>query len=99
MLNAKVHPQIVSIDGSFRLEYISNTNNHNELLTLIAIEVIKFLNSKEFKYLKKCSNHKCCLYFVDTSRNHSRRWCSMEICGNRSKVGRFTKRQKELSAK
>ena len=35
------------------------------------------------------------LYFIDTSKNHSRRWCSTDICGNRSKVGNFTKRKKD----
>ena len=95
LLKAKVHPQIVNKD-SFVLEFIPNAKKHNELLTKIAIEVVRFLSSKEFKYLKKCDNHKCSLFFVDTSRNHSRRWCSMEICGNRSKVSNFVKRKKDL---
>ncbi len=96
LLKAKVHPQIINENDSFVLEYIPNASKYNELLTKIAIELIKLLNSKEFKYLKKCDNHKCSLYFIDTSRNHSRRWCSMEICGNRSKVSNFVKRKKDL---
>jgi len=79
LLKAKVHPQIINENDSFELEYIPKANNYNELLTKIAIELIKLLKSKEFKYLKKCDNHKCSLFFIDTSRNHSRRWCSMEI--------------------
>ena len=96
LLKAKVHPQIINEKESFVLEYIPNASKYNELLTKIAIELIKLLSSKEFKYLKKCDNHKCSLYFIDTSRNHSRRWCSMEICGNRSKVSNFVKRKKDL---
>lgn len=95
MIQNEVHPQIVYKDNSYILEYIPNkSSKYNVLLTKIAIEVIKLLDSKEFKYLKKCDNHKCCLYFIDTSKNHSRRWCSMEVCGNRSKVSSFTKRKK-----
>jgi predicted RNA-binding Zn ribbon-like protein len=37
--------------------------------------------------LRRCANHgTCVLMFLDTSRSHTRRWCSMELCGNRSKV-------------
>jgi predicted RNA-binding Zn ribbon-like protein len=37
--------------------------------------------------LRRCANHDTCvLLFLDTSRSHTRRWCSMELCGNRSKV-------------
>ena len=31
----------------------------------------------------------------DTSRNHSRRWCSMESCGNRAKAKRHYRRMSE----
>ena len=32
--------------------------------------------------------------FIDNTRNHSRRWCSMESCGNRAKAGRHYARQR-----
>jgi len=96
LLKNKVHPQILSKNDSFEIKYISNIDkNYNILLVLIAIEVITLITSINFKYLKKCNNHKCSLIFIDTSKNHSRRWCSMEACGNRSKVNSFTKRKKE----
>ena len=95
LLESKVHPQIIYKNDSYVLEFVPASTMYNVLLTKIAIEVIKLLNSSEFKYLKKCDNHKCSLYFIDTSKNHSRRWCSMEICGNRSKVSNFTKRKKD----
>lgn len=99
MLKSSVHPQITEKDDSYKLEYLSNTKNHNILLSTLAIEFVKLLSSQEFKYLKKCDNHKCSLYFIDTSKNHSRRWCSMDICGNRAKVNSFTKRKKENNIK
>ena len=96
LIKSKVYPQIVSDKNLCELQYISTEKDKNHLLTKIVIEVIKLLSSKEFKYLKKCDNHKCSLFFIDTSKNHSRRWCSMEICGNRSKVNSFTQRKKNL---
>ena len=37
----------------------------------------------------------CRWLFLDRSKNHSRRWCDMRICGNRSKTRRFYARQRD----
>jgi predicted RNA-binding Zn ribbon-like protein len=39
--------------------------------------------------LKTCKRDSCRWVFYDQSRNRSRNWCSMETCGNRTKVERF----------
>lgn len=39
--------------------------------------------------LKICPGDDCAWAFYDPSRNRSKRWCSMEVCGNRSKVRAF----------
>jgi predicted RNA-binding Zn ribbon-like protein len=33
--------------------------------------------------------------FLDTTKNHTRRWCNMKICGNRAKARRFQERRAE----
>jgi predicted RNA-binding Zn ribbon-like protein len=38
--------------------------------------------------VRHCSNHKCLWLFFDDSKNRSRRWCSMQACGNRAKAHR-----------
>ncbi len=38
--------------------------------------------------LRTCNNPACRFLFIDRSRNHSRVWCEMAVCGNRMKVGR-----------
>jgi predicted RNA-binding Zn ribbon-like protein len=53
---------------------------------LFADAAANLLSGPEAGRLRRCANHVCVLYFVDTSRNRSRRWCSMDLCGNRSKV-------------
>lgn len=45
--------------------------------------------------LRKCENHDCILYFYDTTKNHTRRWCSMAGCGNRAKAAAFYQRQRK----
>jgi predicted RNA-binding Zn ribbon-like protein len=47
--------------------------------------------------LRKCANPNCILYFYDTTRNHRRRWCSMAVCGNRSKAAQFYRQKKQSS--
>ena len=44
--------------------------------------------------IKKCENPDCVLFFYDTTKNHSRRWCSMQVCGNRAKAAAFYQRRK-----
>jgi predicted RNA-binding Zn ribbon-like protein len=39
--------------------------------------------------LRECGNPECRWLFLDTSKNHTRRWCDMKICGNRMKARRF----------
>lgn len=43
--------------------------------------------------LKRCDNPACRWLFLDHSRNRSRQWCEMGICGNRAKASRFRRRR------
>jgi predicted RNA-binding Zn ribbon-like protein len=38
--------------------------------------------------LRECANHRCLWLFLDDSKNRTRRWCSMQSCGNRAKAHR-----------
>ncbi len=44
--------------------------------------------------LRECSNEKCLWLFLDDSKNGTRRWCSMQACGNRAKAHRHYLRRK-----
>jgi predicted RNA-binding Zn ribbon-like protein len=48
--------------------------------------------------VRSCRSDKCDWLFIDTSPNQLRRWCSMEECGNRSKVRRYYRRRHGLAA-
>lgn len=41
-----------------------------------------------------CDNPECRWLFLDTSKNHTRRWCDMKVCGNRMKARRFKAQQR-----
>lgn len=46
----------------------------------------ELLLSKQHHQVRECGGRDCSWLFLDTSRNHSRRWCSMDSCGNREKA-------------
>jgi len=50
----------------------------------------QLLLSKELAHVKECPN--CGWLFLDTSKNQSRRWCSMNTCGTRDKMRRYLRR-------
>jgi len=45
--------------------------------------------------VRKCDQ--CVLHFIDTSKKGTRRWCSMQLCGNRLKVAAYAARQRSAS--
>ncbi len=49
--------------------------------------------------LKLCAEDTCQWAFLDTSKNRSRTWCSMGICGNRNKTRAYRARQQPGTAR
>ena len=57
------------------------------------------LTSAERQQVRECGGSACSWLFLDRSRNRSRRWCSMESCGNRAKAQRhYHRRRREATA-
>ncbi len=63
----------------------------------VARSVAELLASPERAYVKRCASETCLWLFLDTSKNHQRRWCDMKVCGNRAKVRAHRKRQRARS--
>jgi predicted RNA-binding Zn ribbon-like protein len=49
----------------------------------------RLMLSEDVDRVRACDSPECRWLFLDTSKNHSRRWCDMKICGNRMKARRF----------
>jgi predicted RNA-binding Zn ribbon-like protein len=60
---------------------------------LLAIQTSDLLMSDDMTRLRTCECDTCRWLFLDTSKNHSRRWCDMKVCGNRMKARRFQARR------
>ena len=67
---------------------------HLELpLWAVAKSAMSLLTSPDVRHVHACKSDTCRWVFLDTSKNHSRRWCDMKTCGNRMKARRFQARQ------
>jgi predicted RNA-binding Zn ribbon-like protein len=56
------------------------------VLAAVARDAIDLLTGPEAVSIRDCEDPTCTLLFVDTSRSHRRRWCSMTRCGARAKM-------------
>ena len=65
------------------------------LLEPVARAALELVTQGDRARLRQCDADDCGLWFYDTSRNGSRRWCSMARCGNRAKVAAHYRRHRE----
>jgi predicted RNA-binding Zn ribbon-like protein len=56
------------------------------LLLPIAEAMGNLICGRDFALVRKCEGPTCTLWFLDISKAHGRRWCSMAVCGNRAKA-------------
>ena len=62
------------------------------LLVPIAESAAWLLEHGDPSLVRRCEGSSCVLLFYDTTRNRSRRWCSMEGCGSRAKAAAYYRR-------
>jgi predicted RNA-binding Zn ribbon-like protein len=62
------------------------------LLLPIAQALAELVCAEDFSHVKACEGAACTLVFLDRTRGHGRRWCSMAVCGNRAKQAAHRKR-------
>jgi predicted RNA-binding Zn ribbon-like protein len=53
------------------------------------------LTTEELEDVRICASDTCNWLFLDTSKNHTRRWCDMKSCGNRAKARKHYSQKKQ----
>lgn len=66
------------------------------LLSLVSFEMLRGIKEGLFEKVKKCGSAPCYSFFVDVSGK--RKWCSMEVCGNREKAKKQYLKAKDSQA-
>ena len=56
----------------------------------LAQAAVQLLTAEVPPRLHACASDTCRWLFLDTSKNRTRRWCDMQICGNREKARRYS---------
>jgi predicted RNA-binding Zn ribbon-like protein len=80
------YTELVRTREGFKQRFHSLATQQEELLSSLLEAASDLLSSGRLCLIKKCANAACVLYFLDTTKNHTRNWCSMQMCGNRMKV-------------
>ena len=80
--------------GGFEWTWAAARDDLDRMLWPIVRSAADLLTSEDLARVRECAREGCNWLFVDTSKNRSRRWCSMDLCGSRVKARRYYRRRK-----
>lgn len=89
------HPTIVALrhrDEKLEREAVFEPEEPEEVWAPIAMAVAELFSDAPLMRVRQCES--CIVHFLDTSKKGSRRWCSMNICGNKVKVAAYQRRRR-----
>jgi predicted RNA-binding Zn ribbon-like protein len=85
--------QVVADAKRLRWDAQRRWDSPSDLLLPIARAIADVVCNEDFRQIKGCEGAICTLLYVDRTRSHARRWCSMAVCGNRSKQAAHRRKQ------
>jgi predicted RNA-binding Zn ribbon-like protein len=89
------YPQLVwRKSAAPAIEMVRRQEMVGSILAPVAEVAASLLSTPDFELIKHCEDDTCTLWFLDQTKSHNRRWCSMEICGNRRKVAAYRVRDR-----
>jgi predicted RNA-binding Zn ribbon-like protein len=92
------HPMLIRLSatgGAPSIELWFETRRPEDLFAPLAYSAATLSANVDRHRVRKCDQ--CVLHFHDTSKKGTRRWCSMQLCGNRLKVAAYAARQRMRS--
>jgi predicted RNA-binding Zn ribbon-like protein len=93
----KEHPQRTSLrkEGSKVVSHVFfEPRTPEDVWAPIIAATAELFSQVEPSRIRQCESQSCVVHFYDTSRKGSRRWCSMNICGNKLKVAAYQRRRR-----
>jgi predicted RNA-binding Zn ribbon-like protein len=88
--------QLVLTADGFAWSWAGDESSLEQVLWPVMRSAAELLTSGELSRVGICAGDGCGWLFFDTSKNRSRRWCSMKDCGNRAKARRYHRRHRAL---
>jgi predicted RNA-binding Zn ribbon-like protein len=88
------HSRLIPAEEGYAWDWVGDEDALDRVLWPVVHDAADLLTSGNLGRVGQCSDDRCGWLFFDTSRNRSRRWCSMEDCGNRAKARRHYERSR-----
>ena len=96
-IKALLQARMVQKDNGFR--WVWSGDRLETPLWQVTHDAVELLRTGELARLKECANPTSCGWlFYDTSKNNSRRWCSMASCGVPEKVEQQRRRRAKAAS-
>jgi len=89
---------IIRVNGRYAIGFDTG-RTLDGLLGPIVWSAAELLGDPVSARVRECDGEDCGWLFLDTSKNHSRRWCEMKDCGNRAKAQRHYQKLRDTSRK
>jgi len=90
--------QLVPGDEHLAWTWPKDPSSLDAFLGPVVRSAADLLTSPDLERAGECANPTCGWLYLDTSKNHSRRWCDMSSCGNTAKARTFYQRQRRRKA-
>jgi predicted RNA-binding Zn ribbon-like protein len=92
------HAHLVAYQATFVWTWNPKEAAIESVLGPITLSALTLLTQADLSRIKQCHGDHCGWLFFDTTKNKSRRWCEMEVCGNRAKQRRHQTRRRAGSS-
>ncbi len=84
-------PEICVINEHIQLVNTTESSPESQVLVKIVTDLVHLFETNEIKNVSTCANDDCQFFFIDHSKNKSKKYCSTR-CGNLIKVRRYRER-------
>jgi predicted RNA-binding Zn ribbon-like protein len=86
--------QVVPEERGFATRRGLRLDQPQALLVPVAEAAADLLCHADLGRIRRCAHPACVLYFLDGTKNGTRRWCDMRTCGNRANAAAYYRRQR-----
>ncbi len=95
LASSMAHSKLEWHEDRFQWVWQFEKNIFDRIVWPVAQSAVDLLTKSRLNRVGECADDRGCAYlFIDTTRNHSRKWCSMESCGNRAKARKHYERKR-----
>lgn len=91
------HGSIVQAGDGFVWRWQDGAEALDSMLWPIARSAAELLTGADLLRVRECGGDRCGWVFLDQTKNRTRRWCEMKVCGNRAKARRHYHRHRHAA--